>query len=236
MCVCQRPKADSSTTRELRSRVDWLRYRIASLSLLDPSEHRCLHARRTKLRTNHQDASPHYQSVRIKSVRIKKLNLTLTLALFALLERSPAKTEGEQHNSQRLGTCCSQGSSLECRRVDFCQIQDCSSKGPCTKLVLRWPLGSRPRHIFREALAQTRNGISNGHSSRSSRSTPPCAPQVVTMAVTDAGAAHGVLMVISFIFLSEFAEVIGWYASNKVCGYSSLRHTRAIPCHLTHQR
>jgi hypothetical protein len=37
------------------------------------------------------------------------------------------------------------------------------------------------------------------------------------MAHTDAGMAHGVLMVIAWIFLSEFAEVIGWYASNKVC-------------------
>lgn len=134
--------------------------------------------------------------------------------------RSPAKTEGEQHNSQRLGTCCSQGSSLECRRVDLCQIQNCS----------------RPRHIFREArwLKRVTEPLTVT-SSRSSRSTPPCAPQVDTMAVTDAGAAHGVLMVISFIFLSEFAEVMGWYASNKVCGRSSLKHTRATPHHLVHQ-
>lgn len=36
------------------------------------------------------------------------------------------------------------------------------------------------------------------------------------MGHTAAGDAHGVLMVVSWLFLTEISEVIAWYASNKV--------------------
>jgi len=34
--------------------------------------------------------------------------------------------------------------------------------------------------------------------------------------MVDPGAAHGAIMVTAWLFLSEIAEVIGWWASNKV--------------------